>query len=76
LVRPVFVGWMIAAFPIGWLVSKVLTAALFFTVFTPIALIFRLLGRDALMLRRDPDRPTYWTPKPPTTDPRRYLREF
>src|SRR4051794_28073292 len=76
LIRPVFVGWMIAAFPIGWVVSQVLTAALFYTVFTPMALIFRLIGRDALMLRRDPDRTTYWIPKPPTTDPRRYLREF
>jgi hypothetical protein len=76
LIRPVFVGWMIAAFPIGWVVSKVLAAALFYTVFTPMALIFRLIGRDALMLRRDPGRTTYWNTKSSPTDPRRYLREF
>jgi hypothetical protein len=75
-VRPVFVGWMVAAFPLGWLVSRVLIAALYFTVFTPISLVFRLTGRDALALRRNLDRTTYWTPRPTTIDPRRYLREF
>jgi hypothetical protein len=75
-VRPVFVGWMVLAFPVGWLVSRLLLAALYYTVFTPIGLLFRLLGRDALELRRRPDRPTYWSPRPEAVDPLRYLREY
>ena len=43
---------MIAAFPIGWTISRLMLAALFYLVFTPMALVFRLMGRDALHLRR------------------------
>ena len=75
-VRGIFVGWMVLGFPIGWTISNLLMAALFLLVFTPIGLVFRLTGRDALELRRRPDRPTYWSPKPLMTDPRRYLREY
>ena len=40
-VRWIFVGWMILVFPIGWLVSRVLLAALYYGVVTPMALAFR-----------------------------------
>lgn len=76
LVRPIFVGWMIVAFPIGWTVSRVLLAAVFYGVFTPVGLVFRLMGRDVLHLRFAPNRDSYWTPKPATTDLRRYFRQF
>jgi hypothetical protein len=51
-VRFLFTGWMIAAFPIGWVVSQLMLAALFFGMFTPIALLFKAIRRDALRLRR------------------------
>ena len=54
---------MIAAFPIGWTVSKIVLGAVFLLVFTPVALVFRLTGRDALQLRRGSGR-SYWTGKP------------
>ncbi len=76
LVRPVFVGAMIATFPIGWLVSKVLLAVVYYGLFTPIALGFRWSGRDVLARRRNPDATTYWTPKPAPADSRSYFRQF
>ena len=51
LVRPIFVGWMVLAFPIGWAVSLVLLGLVYYGLFTPIGLVFRLVGRDALQLR-------------------------
>ena len=74
-IRPVFTGWMIAAFPIGWTVSRVMLAALFFGLFTPVALVFRLMGRDALSRRRGRGA-TYWVARPPQGDSRDYLRQF
>ncbi|MEO7192307.1 MAG: SxtJ family membrane protein [Vicinamibacterales bacterium] len=73
LVRPIYTGWMIAAFPIGWTVSRLVLLAIFFLVVTPIGLAFRLFGRDALHLRRHTPT-TYWTAKPQakTAD---YLRQ-
>ena len=44
----IYVGWMILAFPIGWTISQVILVVMFFGLFTPIGLIFRLLGRDPL----------------------------
>jgi hypothetical protein len=75
-VKPIFVGWMILAFPIGWTVSTIMLAVLYYGIFTPLGLFFRVSGRDLLGLNRRPDKASYWTPKPIVTDMRRYLREF
>jgi hypothetical protein len=76
LLRPVFVGWMVLAWPVGWVVSRLVLACLFYGLFTPLGLLFRALGRDVLALRRRPGQTTYWAPKPMPADPRRYLRQF
>jgi hypothetical protein len=75
-IRPVFVGWMIVVFPIGWLVSHALLSALFFGVFTPIALAFRLSGRDLLKRRYHASATTYWMPKPAPRGPSSYFRQY
>jgi hypothetical protein len=62
--------------PIGIVVSFAILAVLYFGVFTPIALIFRLLGRDALHRRFDASAKTYWTLRQPVEDVRRYFRQF
>src|SRR4051812_27120817 len=36
--------------PIGWLISEVIFAVLYFAVFTPVGLFFRIRGRDRLRL--------------------------
>lgn len=76
LVRPIFVGWMILAFPIGWLVSNVALALIYFGLFTPLALLFRLTGRDPLRRRTRPRSDTYYLPKATPTDLRSYLRQY
>lgn len=75
-VKPIFVAWMVAAFPIGWVVSHVLLALVFYGLFTPLGLFFRCIGRDALMRRRPGDQATYWLPKQMPSDVRRYFRQF
>lgn len=74
-IRPIFVAWVVVAFPIGWTVSRVLLALIFYGLFTPLALVFRLIGRDRLERRR-PDRHTYWRPKAPPTRISDYLQQF
>jgi hypothetical protein len=76
LVRPIFVGWMVLAFPIGWVVSLVLLGLVYYGLFLPIGLIFRLTGRDALQLRPGSGATTYWTPRTAPADVRRYFRQF
>jgi hypothetical protein len=74
--RPVFVGWMVLAFPIGWLVSHTLLALVYYGLFTPLALVFRVIGRDALALKRPRAATSYWQVRPQVTDPRRYFKQF
>lgn len=75
-VRWIYVGWMILAFPIGWTVSRVLLAGLYYGLITPIGLVQRLTGRDPLQLRFRTDRQTYWMDKPSPSDARSYFRQF
>ena len=74
--RPLYVVLMIAVYPIGLVVSYVMLGVVFFGILTPVGLIFRLIGRDELSRRIDPDATTYWVDRPTNTDPKRYFRQF
>lgn len=74
-IKPIFVGWIVAAFPVGWLLSLMMLGALFYGIFTPLGWVFRLVGRDALALKPRPDLDTYWLPKP-AIEPARYFRTY
>jgi Saxitoxin biosynthesis operon protein SxtJ len=75
-VRVIYVGWMVLAFPIGWMISQVMLVVMFFGLFAPIGLVFRLLGRDPLQRARQPEPKSYWTPKPAPADLRHYFKQF
>jgi hypothetical protein len=49
---------------------------MFYGLFTPIGLLFRLIGRDPLHRTRRAELETYWSPKPSADDPRRYFKQF
>src|SRR5689334_7256673 len=53
-VRWLFVGATIVAFPIGWVVTLVMLAIMFYLILTPVGWLFRLRGRDLLQLRSEP----------------------
>lgn len=74
--RLIYVGWMVLAFPIGWTMSQIILLAMFFGLFTPIGLIFKLLGRDSLQRTRRSGLNSYWEPKPVSTDLGRYFKQF
>jgi Saxitoxin biosynthesis operon protein SxtJ len=75
-IRPIFVAWLVLTFPIGWMISRLTLLVMFFGLITPIALFFRLRGRDALNLRPKPAADTYWVPKPGPTDASSYFRQY
>jgi hypothetical protein len=75
-IRPVFVACMVVTFPVGWVVSRLALAGLYYLAFTPVALLFRLIGRDALARRYRPELQTYWEPKPQPAGAQSYLRQF
>jgi hypothetical protein len=75
VIRPIFIAWTVLVFPIGWTVSRVVLLFLFFAIVTPLALVFRLRGRDVLGLRRRTGATTYWNRKPAAPDLASYFRQ-
>ena len=75
LLRWFYTGWMVAVFPIGWTISRLAVMAMFYIVFAPVALVFRMIGRDALHRRRRPAT-SYWISKPAAQTSAEYLRQF
>jgi hypothetical protein len=67
IVKPVFTLAMAVSLPIGWVMTRVVLALLFYVLFAPVAWLFRLLGRDSLRLKKS-SATTYWSPAPPPTD--------
>jgi hypothetical protein len=60
--RAFHVVWMRLAHALGWVNSRILLALIFYLVMTPVGLVQRLAGRDALC-RRGPGSASYWIPR-------------
>src|SRR5262249_34744252 len=52
LVRPIYLGALAATHPIGQAVSLLMLGFVYYGLVTPLAAVFRLTGRDALVRRR------------------------
>lgn len=74
-IKPIYTGWMAAVFPIGWLMSNIILAVMYFVVVTPVAIFFRLIGRDTLQ-RRPQAVESYWQPKATPANMGQYLRQY
>ena len=74
--KPVYLAWVYAAFPIGWTVSHLLLAVVYYLVLTPIGLALRLFGRDIVSRRFDRSATTHWIERRPVDDRTRYFRQF
>jgi hypothetical protein len=74
-VRPLFVAALVLTFPLGWLLALLALGVIYYGVLTPLGLVLRWTGRDALGLRLDPRRASYWEPRT-SADVGRYYRQF
>ena len=73
-IRPFYQGWMVVAFPIGWTVSKIVLGASCICVH-PLALVFRLMGRDALKMSCGGRRANLLGGEAAATSGEEYLRQ-
>ena len=75
--RLVFLGMSYLAWPIGFVVSHVVLAVVYYLVLTPIGLLTRLFGYDSMKKSFDPEAKSYWVERPtPGADAGRYFRQF
>jgi hypothetical protein len=76
IVRPVFVGWLYAAFPIGWTISHGILAALYYLVMTPLGLVLRMFVKDPMERNFDRQATSYWQPHVQRRNAADYFRQF
>lgn len=73
--RRIYKAWMAAAFVAGTIVSTAALAFIYYLVVTPLGLVLRACGRDALG-RAKKSVPSYWTPLEAPADESYYERLF
>ncbi len=74
--RPLFVFMSLAGYPIGLVVSYLAMGIIFYGIITPIAILFKIMGRDAMNRRFDPQASSYWVRRKPPVSLKRYFRQF
>jgi len=65
LLTPVYWIWMKLAHLLGWVNTRLLLGIIFFVIITPMAVVMKVFGRDALNRKIDKDVDSYWIPRPP-----------
>jgi Saxitoxin biosynthesis operon protein SxtJ len=60
--RVLYVGWMYAFWPLGWVFSHVILGVTYYLVITPIGLILRATGKDPMQRRFEREARSYWIP--------------
>jgi len=77
LLRPINILWMRFASLLHRIVSPVVLGVIFYVVITPVGLVQRLSGRDALRRRPNPRARSYWLPRaPPGPPPDSFKNQF
>jgi ABC-type uncharacterized transport system permease subunit len=74
--RLVFVGMSMLAWPIGFVVSHVVLAVVYYLVLTPIGLAMRLIGYDPMSRKRGADETSRWVARGPGRGAESYFRQF
>lgn len=60
--KAIYNAWMKFAHALGWINTRIILTLVYLLIFTPIALIFRLIGKDP-MDRRFESVDSYWIKK-------------
>jgi len=77
ILRPLNQVWTKLGLVLGKIVNPIVMSVVFLLLVTPLALLFRVLGKDPLRLRLAPDATTYWLPRdPPGPAPETMARQF
>ena len=68
-------AWMGLAFVMGWVIGPIMMGIMFFLIITPMGLLRRMLGADALMKNKVGGK-SFWQPLKHRTDAASYRRQF
>jgi len=76
LLKPFYKVWMIFAFLLGWVMTRIIVTLTFFLIFAPVGFVFRIMGKDLLNEKIDRNASTYWQRHEPMSDKSQYLKQY
>ncbi len=77
LLRPLNRVWFLFGMALHKVVNPVVMGLLFYATITPMALVMRLMGKDPLRRRFDPEAKSYWIERRPAgPEPQSMRRQF
>ena len=74
--KPIFVGLSVVTFPIGFVLSYLILGSVFYLLIAPVAIVFRVVGRDPMHRRFDPEAESYWSEPRPRRPNEAYFRQY
>ncbi len=74
--KPLYLGWIYSAFPIGWVISHVLLIAIYYLLITPIGILMKLVGYDPMTRTFDKNESSYWVKRDPNLEKSRYFKQY
>ena len=72
----IYRGWVHLSYPIGWVVSHIVLAGVYYLVITPIGILASLFRHDVLERGFQPELGTYWKKRSQDRKSEQYFRQF
>ena len=60
ILKPIYFVWMVLASILGIFMTRLILSIVFYSVLTPIGLVFRIFGKQFIELRWDKSEDSYW----------------
>jgi len=76
LKRPMYMMCVAVTYPIGWTITHLLLALVYFGWITPVGLLMRLFGYDPMRRRMNRRAISHWIPRKPIKDVSRYFKQY
>ncbi len=77
VIKPVYRAAIFFAHILGWINTRLILGIIFYFVFTPISIIFKIIKNDPLDRKFDKQAKTYWnTNLPKIANKEQYLKQF
>ncbi|MBX2811205.1 MAG: hypothetical protein KTR25_05325 [Myxococcales bacterium] len=71
-----YIGLMVISYPIGFVVSHLILAFVYFVIITPIGMVMWLIGYDPMKRELLPAQASYWQSRQLRRDVRSYFKQY
>lgn len=74
--RLLYIAWMGLGLTIGFITAPIIMFVVYAIAFVPLGVVFRLMRRDTMHRKLDPEVASYWEDYPKNDGPVSYIRQY